>query len=346
MTELSATSHLLTTYERPAFPSRVLCRTILGFVGLGSCLLFGVWTLYMRPAVPDAFESPAPEPAAATLAATPSGLGSNPYGVLTDPRLGADFTPASPLFEARREPIGTEPAVEDPEPTIVASVPLPVPVPAFARPEETVPLPVPRPPDTRVSELRGPPIASGRRLARQNTSPVVPTASTDIGAFLGQLFGFAQTSQSSGAVAVPQSAGTTRRGVPVASAGYDRWTAVYDISARTVYLPNGTRLEAHSGLGNRMDDPRYVHEPMRGATPPNVYALQPREQLFHGVPALRLIPIGDGELHGRNGFLAHTYMLGPNGDSNGCVSFRNYDAFLQAYRSGEVKRLVVVASLN
>lgn len=35
-------------------------------------------------------------------------------------------------------------------------------------------------------------------------------------------------------------------------------------------------------------------------------------------------------------------MLGPNGDSNGCISFRNYDRFLQAYLRGEVKRLVVV----
>jgi hypothetical protein len=41
--------------------------------------------------------------------------------------------------------------------------------------------------------------------------------------------------------------------------------------------------------------------------------------------------------------LAHTYMLGPNGDSNGCVSFKDYDRFLQAYLKGEVQRLVVVA---
>jgi hypothetical protein len=37
-------------------------------------------------------------------------------------------------------------------------------------------------------------------------------------------------------------------------------------------------------------------------------------------------------------------MLGPNGDSNGCVSFRDYGAFLRAYKQGKVKRLVVVAS--
>jgi hypothetical protein len=84
---------------------------------------------------------------------------------------------------------------------------------------------------------------------------------------------------------------------------------------------------------------------MRGATPPATYDLKLRESLFHGVEALRLTPI-DSSVFGRAGLLAHTYMLGPNGDSNGCVSFRNYDAFLQAFKRGEVKRLAVVARLN
>ena len=44
--------------------------------------------------------------------------------------------------------------------------------------------------------------------------------------------------------------------------------------------------------------------------------------------------------------LVHSYMLGPNGDSNGCVSIKEYDKFLQAYRNGMVRRLVVVPSLN
>ena len=39
------------------------------------------------------------------------------------------------------------------------------------------------------------------------------------------------------------------------SAPYDRSTAVYDISAKMVYLPDGTKLEAHSGLGSELDDP-------------------------------------------------------------------------------------------
>jgi len=132
-----------------------------------------------------------------------------------------------------------------------------------------------------------------------------------------------------------------------ASARYDQYTAVYDLTAHTVYLPNGTRLEAHSGLGDRLDDPRYVNERDRGATPPHLYELTPREVAFHGVQALRLNPVGgEADIFGRSGLLAHTYMLGPNGDSNGCVSFKDYDAFLQAFQNGQVKRLAVVARLN
>ncbi len=128
---------------------------------------------------------------------------------------------------------------------------------------------------------------------------------------------------------------------------YDQFTAVYDLTAHTVYLPGGEKLEAHSGLGSLKDDPTHVDEADRGATPPQVYDLTLRESLFHGVQALRLNPLGGaGSIFGREGLLAHTYMLGPNGDSNGCVSFRNYDAFLQAYQSGRVKRLAVVGSVK
>jgi hypothetical protein len=123
-------------------------------------------------------------------------------------------------------------------------------------------------------------------------------------------------------------------------------TAIYDIAAQTVYLPSGERLEAHSGLGGLMDDPRYVRTKNRGATPPNTYQLKLREQLFHGVQAIRLTPAGDGNMFGRDGILAHSYMLGPSGQSNGCVSFRDYAKFLRAYQRGEIDRLVVVSRLS
>ncbi len=122
----------------------------------------------------------------------------------------------------------------------------------------------------------------------------------------------------------------------------DDHTAVYDISARSVYLPNGETLEAHSGLGDLRDDPHSIRVRRRGVTPPNTYDLSLREHLFHGVRAIRLTPVDDDKMFGRDGMLAHTYMLGPDGDSNGCVSFKDYSAFLQAYLKGDIDRLVVV----
>jgi hypothetical protein len=122
----------------------------------------------------------------------------------------------------------------------------------------------------------------------------------------------------------------------------DSHTAVYDIVAHTVYMPDGERLEAHSGLGDRMDDPRFISDRGKGATPPNVYDLTLRGERFHGVQAIRLNPVAESKMYGRDGILAHTYMLGASGQSFGCVSFRDYQKFLQAYLRGEVTRLVVV----
>jgi Tlde1 domain len=122
-------------------------------------------------------------------------------------------------------------------------------------------------------------------------------------------------------------------------------TAVYDIETHAVYMPTGEILEAHSGLGKHMDDVRYVQAKSRGPTPPNVYALTLRERPFHGVQAIRLTPVNDSNMFGRDGILAHPYMLGPNGESNGCVSIQNYGKFLQAYLNGQIDRIIVVPRL-
>jgi Protein of unknown function (DUF2778) len=129
-------------------------------------------------------------------------------------------------------------------------------------------------------------------------------------------------------------------------AAVDNHTALYDIEAHVVYLPNGERMEAHSGLGEWIDDPGHVNMKARGATPPNVYSLTMREGLFHGVEALRLTPVSDNSMYGRDGILAHPYMLGPSGQSFGCVSFKDYQAFLQAFKRGEVNRIVVVPHVD
>jgi hypothetical protein len=143
----------------------------------------------------------------------------------------------------------------------------------------------------------------------------------------------------------PDGGGIIRSGIDLGTLGYNRQTAVYDISAKMVYLPSGVGLEAHSGMGDLRDDPVHVSQRMVGATPPATYELKPRERLFHGVRALRMTAV-EGSTLGRSGLLTHSYMLGPEGDSNGCVSIKNYDRFVKAYDDGEINRLVVVTSLE
>jgi hypothetical protein len=215
--------------------------------------------------------------------------------------------------------------------------------PAPQRAADSVPLPAPRP-----STLR---LLASREIAKAKAA-ILAVTSSEKPTIFEKLYGkphapgptLAFASADFSDVSIPNPAKASAMGN---AAPYDRSTAVYDISARTVYLPDGTKLEAHSGLGSKLDDPRYVHVRMLGATPPHVYNLEPREALFHGVPALRLKPVGGEEaIYGRSGLLAHTYMLGPNGDSNGCVSFKDYYAFLDAYRNRGVKRLAVVAKVE
>jgi hypothetical protein len=215
--------------------------------------------------------------------------------------------------------------------------------PAPQRAADSVPLPAPRP-----STLR---LLASREIAKAKAA-ILAVTSSEKPTIFEKLYGkphapgptLAFASADFSDVSIPNPAKASAMGN---AAPYDRSTAVYDISARTVYLPDGTKLEAHSGLGSKLDDPRYVHVRMYGATPPHVYDLEPREALFHGVPALRLKPVGgEDAIYGRTGLLAHTYMLGPNGDSNGCVSFKDYYAFLDAYRNRGIKRLAVVARVE
>ncbi|WP_416066163.1 tlde1 domain-containing protein [Rhizobium sp. ZK1] len=134
---------------------------------------------------------------------------------------------------------------------------------------------------------------------------------------------------------------------PVFSPRLRAGVAIYDIENATVYLPNGERLEAHSGLGKMRDNPRYIDQKMRGPTPPHTYNLTMREALFHGVAAIRLTPVqGSDAIFNRVGLLAHTYMLGKNGDSNGCISFKDYKRFLAAYKRGDIRQIVVVPRMN
>lgn len=119
--------------------------------------------------------------------------------------------------------------------------------------------------------------------------------------------------------------------------------AVYDISAAKVYMPDGSVLEAHSGVGKMADDPRYTHVKMNGPTPPHTYNLRMRESRFHGVEAIRMLPIDGKNKYGRTGLLTHSYLMrGRAAQSHGCVAFKDYSKFLKAFKAGKIKQLVVV----
>lgn len=192
------------------------------------------------------------------------------------------------------------------------------------------PLPQSRPFNHKIVQAKNDSADSAGVATTPNTlaaaSPTTPSASVT---FLKKLFHFWQARND---IKLPPEA--------------DAHTAVYDIEGRVVYLPNGEKLEAHSGLGKLLDDARYVKEKGRGPTPPNVYHLVLRESLFHGVKAIRLNPVDGGKMYGRAGMLAHPYMLGPDGQSNGCVSLQDYPKFLEAFLRGEIDRLIVVPKLG
>jgi len=219
-------------------------------------------------------------------------------------------------------------------------------------------VPAPKQADTRSADTKSVETKSSGSsigdMAQRAKAAVMSIASSDRQTMVDKLWG-KQPSQNSllsyasADASVTGSIIETRSQNPMlgGSPPYDRQTAVYDIAAKMVYLPDGTRLEAHSGLGSKMDDIRYSHVRMQGVTPPHIYELKPREALFHGVPALRLTPIGgEDKIYGRDGLLAHTYMLGPSGQSNGCVSFKDYYAFLDAYRNKGIRRLAVLAKVQ
>jgi len=193
--------------------------------------------------------------------------------------------------------------------------------------------------------LQAPPLGTSALPNRMHAIRVLPpdSAKQETARPAGSHAGAAVVTQPSPPAASQKPVRTADLGDDSASPpGPGNRTAIYDISAKVVYLPNGDKLEAHSGLGSNLDDPRTISVKHRGVTPPNVYDLALRKELFHGVQAIRLIPADEGKMFRRDGMLAHSYMLGPNGQSNGCVSFSNYPAFLNAFLKGEVDRLVVV----
>jgi hypothetical protein len=245
-------------------------------------------------------------------------------------------------LQASTEPVLTEQASAEQEPSQPAVTAPALQTAALEEPKpETapaVPLPRSRPVEANLELPSAAPASTG--------SVAVASAQPDDRSWLQRLSDLLPSGGLKLASLGPDAGGMSRGGPDLTKFGYDKQTAVYDITGHVVYMPNGVKLEAHSGMGRLMDDPAHVSEKMLGATPPAVYDLKMREHIFHGVEALRLLPEDSNATLGRTGLLTHPYMLGPNGDSNGCVSIKNYDYFLAAYKSGEINRLVVVSSFN
>jgi hypothetical protein len=327
-------------------------QNLLGGVALAGVALACGWILYANLAAsrgegdfaPTRTEVVTPRPKVSRVPAEPA----LPPTSVVDVALLYSTQPVGFAPKTFAQSVPLKSALQFAAPTTLrAEIPLPadpspLPPPA-ARLVQTALLPKPRPPE--LGSARSPSLALQAMAQKEKA---LASAATDISIF--QKF-FGKRPDAAPALAYAATdGGVFNNGQSLTSGrslASDGQTAIYDISARTVYMPDGTKLEAHSGFGDMLDDPRHVYVRMRGATPPHVYDLTMREQLFHGVQALRLTPVGgEGEIYGRTGLLAHTYMLGPNGDSNGCVSFKNYDAFLKAYVNNKVKRLVVVARMG
>jgi Protein of unknown function (DUF2778) len=353
----------------------------LGGVAVAGLVLGCAWTVYTNvigasvyPSVNSAaFEAPAVNNST-TIAARPvqpafneifASLEQRPLvmpapenvasSLMFSERFAAAAAQGAPSRAGEARPVETtklaeaSPPAESPK-AVEAPKRAETPKPKVAAPATQLALNVPAPAPQEPAKASG---NSIRDMAQRAKAAVMSIGATDRSNMVEKLWG-KQPSNSLLAYAsadanVTGSIIDTRSQNPMlgGSPPYDRQTAVYDIAAKTVYLPDGTRLEAHSGLGSKMDDVRYSHVRMQGVTPPHIYELKPREALFHGVPALRLTPIGgQDKIFNRDGLLAHSYMLGPSGQSNGCVSFKDYYAFLDAYKNKGIRRLAVLAKVQ
>ena len=370
----------LAAHNRKKSSRKVIPQHFLGSVAVAAVVLGCAWTVYTNvfgasiyPSVNRAaLEAPAVRQSSVAAVRPTRPAFNEVFASLPaqPPKISApESTPSSIMFNERfaaSAPQGVAPkpfeATQVAEAAVPVEAPKKVETPKFAeaKPKEAAPVqlalnvPAPAPKQAEAKPAAKAPAASVRDMAQRAKAAVMSIASNEKQTMVEKLWGKQPShgsllSYASADVSATGSLPDTRSQNPMLGGAppYDKQTAVYDISAKMVYLPDGTRLEAHSGLGSRLDDARYSHVRMQGVTPPHIYELTPREALFHGVPALRLNPIGgEQKIFGRTGLLAHTYMLGPNGDSNGCVSFKDYYAFLNAYRNQGIRRLAVLAKVE
>ncbi|MBR1148634.1 DUF2778 domain-containing protein [Bradyrhizobium sp. AUGA SZCCT0431] len=373
----------LAAHNRKKSSRKVIPQHLLGGVAIAAVVLGCAWTVYSNifaagiyPSVNSAAFDPPVVKSSSIVASRPARPAFNevfaslpqpapkisaPATVAPSIMFNERFAASAPQGEASRAIEATQVAEVSPpvdvkktEAPKLGEVPKPKEAASQAPTQVALNVPAPAPKQAEAKPAAKESGASVRDMAQRAKAAVMSIASNDKLSMVEKLWGKQPShggllSYASADASVTGSLPDTRAQNPMlgGSPPYDKQTAVYDISAKMVYLPDGTRLEAHSGLGAKMDDVRYAHVRMQGVTPPHIYDLKPREALFHGVPALRLTPIGgQDKIFNRDGLLAHTYMLGSRGDSNGCVSFKDYYAFLNAYRNQGIRRLAVLARVQ
>lgn len=329
---------------RPRVSLRLAGAFAVGFAGLASAGLVAAWALagLNGPARVPAFDEHAMALRAAQLAAEAASDAEIP----PDPAPRATALSLVPNWLYDPNPLAGGSRTTQTERRDIAIAPAPVP--PSALPSAHVPLPPSHPLSA----------AARQQLADGTPSTAAPSTGSDTRERIATAPVPARNPLLSGeeqqvaALPPPASSGPVeppatkaQEGSDIALPGPGDKYAIYDIKGKTVYMPSGERLEAHSGYGDGFDNIQMVNTRMVGPTPPNTYVLSMRERLFHGVQALRMRPVGEGKMYGRDGFLTHSYLMGERGDSNGCVSFKDYDKFLAAYKKGEVTKIIVVSSL-
>ena len=178
-------------------------------------------------------------------AAEPQGVAS---AVAAEPAVAAaPKIPAPKLAEAPK-PVTAPKLAEAPKPKEAAPAQLAL----------NVPAPASSSPEAKPAKPSG---SSIRDMAQRAKAAVMSIATNDKPTVFEKLWGKPPShgsllSYASADASVTGSLGPTQNPALGGSAPYDRSTAVYDISAHMVYLPDGSKLEAHSGLGDKLDDPR------------------------------------------------------------------------------------------
>jgi Protein of unknown function (DUF2778) len=320
--------------KRPAPRSARLNKALLALTMVGASLLVAAWiTDSSLPTASAALPVNGDRASfedrflLAPMSAGGAALRSLKRSVMAKTEL--ELSTAQETLASRWMPEDFRPAISDDGPRVVE-----------ARPTVTTGIPLPRSRPVTADQMAQPAPASGPSLAFAAPSGGRPAERSFMQKLSDMMPGrFTMASLNPGV-------NLLGKGPDLSAFGYDGSTAVYDISAHAVYLPSGTVFEAHSGMGSLRDDPEHVSVPNLGATPPATYSLKPREREFHGVAALRMTPAEGSDIGGRSGLLVHSFMLGPGGDSNGCISVKDYDRFLKAFNDGQFNHIVVVPSLK